>query len=161
MADQSASPIGIANLPNQRHKIVAKRGAAFTIMVSGCFEHVSMSIGREKGPNKSETGRWRVGSWQNYFYQHSLLYYDQELCRSQAPSPEAGRQNRRDRDYQGRAGGEVLQGYVARRSMESAGNQDNNSQLTCYSPFDRHRHSRLRRLCQQQRLMDAHHRVPR
>ncbi|KAF2764057.1 cdc12 like protein [Teratosphaeria nubilosa] len=29
------SPIGIANLPNQRHKIVAKRGAAFTIMVAG------------------------------------------------------------------------------------------------------------------------------
>ncbi|KAI5285009.1 Cell division control protein 12 [Ascosphaera acerosa] len=28
-----APPIGIANLPNQRHKIVAKRGAAFTIMV--------------------------------------------------------------------------------------------------------------------------------
>jgi len=27
--------IGIANLPNQRHKIVAKRGAAFTIMVVG------------------------------------------------------------------------------------------------------------------------------
>ncbi|PSK36755.1 Septin spn4 [Elsinoe australis] len=34
MAD-IASPIGIANLPNQRHKIVAKRGAAFTIMVAG------------------------------------------------------------------------------------------------------------------------------
>ena len=32
-AAKSASPIGIANLPNQRHKIVAKRGAAFTIMV--------------------------------------------------------------------------------------------------------------------------------
>jgi hypothetical protein len=31
---ESPSPIGIANLPNQRHKIVAKRGAAFTIMVS-------------------------------------------------------------------------------------------------------------------------------
>ena len=30
---ESASPICIANLPNQRHKIVAKRGAAFTIMV--------------------------------------------------------------------------------------------------------------------------------
>lgn len=30
---ESASPIGIANLPNQRHKIVAKRGAGFTIMV--------------------------------------------------------------------------------------------------------------------------------
>jgi len=35
MAAESASPIGIANLPNQRHKIVAKRGAAFTIMVAG------------------------------------------------------------------------------------------------------------------------------
>ncbi len=33
---ESASPIGIANLPNQRHKIVAKRGAAFTIMVYLC-----------------------------------------------------------------------------------------------------------------------------
>ena len=33
-AVESPSPIGIANLPNQRHKIVAKRGAAFTIMVS-------------------------------------------------------------------------------------------------------------------------------
>ncbi len=34
-AAESPSPIGIANLPNQRHKIVAKRGAAFTIMVCG------------------------------------------------------------------------------------------------------------------------------
>ncbi|RCI07471.1 hypothetical protein L249_4550 [Ophiocordyceps polyrhachis-furcata BCC 54312] len=34
-APESASPIGIANLPNQRHKIVAKRGASFTIMVAG------------------------------------------------------------------------------------------------------------------------------
>jgi cell division control protein 12 len=32
-AAENASPIGIANLPNQRHKIVAKRGAGFTIMV--------------------------------------------------------------------------------------------------------------------------------
>ncbi|KAM0707803.1 hypothetical protein Q7P35_004452 [Cladosporium inversicolor] len=32
---ETMSPIGIANLPNQRHKIVAKRGAAFTIMVAG------------------------------------------------------------------------------------------------------------------------------
>lgn len=31
--DSAASLIGIANLPNQRHKIVAKRGAGFTIMV--------------------------------------------------------------------------------------------------------------------------------
>jgi hypothetical protein len=35
-AAESASPIGIANLPNQRHKIVAKRGAGFTIMVRDC-----------------------------------------------------------------------------------------------------------------------------
>ncbi|KEY66181.1 hypothetical protein S7711_07638 [Stachybotrys chartarum IBT 7711] len=34
-ATENASPIGIANLPNQRHKIVAKRGAGFTIMVAG------------------------------------------------------------------------------------------------------------------------------
>ncbi|WPH03735.1 Septin-domain-containing protein [Acrodontium crateriforme] len=32
---ESTTPIGIANLPNQRHKIVAKRGAAFTVMVAG------------------------------------------------------------------------------------------------------------------------------
>lgn len=36
-AAESASPIGIANLPNQRHKIVAKRGASFTIMVRDCL----------------------------------------------------------------------------------------------------------------------------
>ncbi|CED83071.1 probable cdc12-septin [Phaffia rhodozyma] len=33
--DVSANGIGIANLPNQRHKIVAKRGAHFTVMVVG------------------------------------------------------------------------------------------------------------------------------
>ncbi|KAL9015183.1 MAG: hypothetical protein Q9173_000195 [Seirophora scorigena] len=32
---EAASLIGIVNLPNQRHKIVSKRGAAFTIMVAG------------------------------------------------------------------------------------------------------------------------------
>ncbi|PPQ78662.1 hypothetical protein CVT24_002204 [Panaeolus cyanescens] len=35
MAQPSFDGIGIANLPNQRHKIVAKRGAHFTIMVVG------------------------------------------------------------------------------------------------------------------------------
>jgi septin family protein len=30
-----ASGVGIANLPNQRHKIVAKLGSNFTIMVCG------------------------------------------------------------------------------------------------------------------------------
>ncbi|KAF9578629.1 Septin spn4, partial [Lunasporangiospora selenospora] len=32
---QVGAGIGIANLPNQRHKIVAKRGANFTLMVCG------------------------------------------------------------------------------------------------------------------------------
>jgi len=32
--------IGIANLPNQRHKIVAKHGAHFTVMVVG--EHITL-----------------------------------------------------------------------------------------------------------------------
>ncbi|KAN0137488.1 Septin domain containing protein [Lactarius tabidus] len=35
MSAPSSDGIGIANLPNQRHKIVAKRGAHFTIMVVG------------------------------------------------------------------------------------------------------------------------------
>ncbi|KZW03149.1 Septin [Exidia glandulosa HHB12029] len=35
MAAPAVGGIGIANLPNQRHKIVAKRGAHFTIMVVG------------------------------------------------------------------------------------------------------------------------------
>jgi len=35
MAAPSSDGIGIANLPNQRHKIVAKRGAHFTMMVVG------------------------------------------------------------------------------------------------------------------------------
>lgn len=29
--------VGVAHLPNQRHKIVAKRGSKFTIMVCGMF----------------------------------------------------------------------------------------------------------------------------
>jgi cell division control protein 12 len=31
----SSPGIGIANLPNQRHKIVTQRGANFTLMVCG------------------------------------------------------------------------------------------------------------------------------
>jgi len=33
----TTNSIGIANLPNQRHKIVAKRGTNFTLMVVGKF----------------------------------------------------------------------------------------------------------------------------
>jgi cell division control protein 12 len=63
-AVESASPIGIANLPNQRHKIVAKRGAAFTIMVhiyriedSRFYEQVvdrfSLQVAGESGLGKT------------------------------------------------------------------------------------------------------------
>jgi cell division control protein 12 len=34
----SSSGIGIANLPNQRHKIVTQRGANFTLMVCGMYQ---------------------------------------------------------------------------------------------------------------------------
>lgn len=33
----AAPGTGIANLPNQRHKIVAKNGANFTLMVCGTY----------------------------------------------------------------------------------------------------------------------------
>jgi septin family protein len=39
-----ASGVGVANLPNQRHKIVAKRGANFTIMVCGKLHHLENAI---------------------------------------------------------------------------------------------------------------------
>lgn len=43
----TAPGTGIANLPNQRHKIVAKNGANFTLMVCGkslFSEHLSLYI---------------------------------------------------------------------------------------------------------------------
>jgi hypothetical protein len=39
-APLSSAGIGIANLPNQRHKIVAKRGANFTLMVVGKYRRI-------------------------------------------------------------------------------------------------------------------------
>lgn len=35
MSPSASSGVGIAHLPNQRHKIVSKRGANFTLMVCG------------------------------------------------------------------------------------------------------------------------------
>ncbi|RCH83319.1 Septin spn4, partial [Rhizopus stolonifer] len=35
MAPSATSGVGVAHLPNQRHKIVSKRGANFTLMVCG------------------------------------------------------------------------------------------------------------------------------
>lgn len=40
----SPTGIGVAHLPNQRHKIVAKRGANFTLMVCGTFYFFSLSV---------------------------------------------------------------------------------------------------------------------
>lgn len=37
MSPSASSGVGIAHLPNQRHKIVSKRGANFTLMVCGKF----------------------------------------------------------------------------------------------------------------------------
>lgn len=37
MSPSASSGVGIAHLPNQRHKIVSKRGANFTLMVCGEF----------------------------------------------------------------------------------------------------------------------------
>lgn len=37
MSPSNSSGVGVAHLPNQRHKIVSKRGANFTLMVCGKF----------------------------------------------------------------------------------------------------------------------------
>ena len=77
-AAESASPIGIANLPNQRHKIVAKRGAGFTIMVRAFGNTVK---GQELLANTVVVGRWRVGIGKDNLHQHPFLHHHQELCR--------------------------------------------------------------------------------
>jgi septin family protein len=87
-AAESASPIGIANLPNQRHKIVAKRGAAFTIMVRFLHGHYACYIASLM--TNALLGCWRIRTWKDNIHQHAFLHNDQELCRSQAPASEAG-----------------------------------------------------------------------
>jgi hypothetical protein len=57
-------------------------------------------------------GCWRVGTGENHFYQYPLLDDNQELRRSQEAPRQTGRQNSRNRDYQGRARGEILQRYI-------------------------------------------------
>jgi hypothetical protein len=39
MSPSASSGVGVAHLPNQRHKIVSKRGANFTLMVCGKFHN--------------------------------------------------------------------------------------------------------------------------
>jgi len=54
-AADNTSPIGIANLPNQRHKIVAKRGAAFTIMV--CVDAMELEISVANSAYRSQVNQ--------------------------------------------------------------------------------------------------------
>lgn len=44
MSPSASSGVGIAHLPNQRHKIVSKRGANFTLMVCGKIFFYSKKI---------------------------------------------------------------------------------------------------------------------
>lgn len=103
---ENASPIGIANLPNQRvslalkvlpditdlgeqHKIVAKRGAAFTIMVageSGLGKTTFINTLVSNSPSiELFSSRWR-GCGSNIF---KVLDHDQELRGPQAQTREA------------------------------------------------------------------------
>lgn len=44
-------------------------------------------------PYPPSLGRWRVRTRKDNLHQHALLHHHQELCRPQAPPPEAGRQD--------------------------------------------------------------------
>lgn len=49
MSPSASSGVGVAHLPNQRHKIVSKRGANFTLMVCGkIFEKIKIHSCPEK-----------------------------------------------------------------------------------------------------------------
>lgn len=48
MSPSASSGVGIAHLPNQRHKIVSKRGANFTLMVCGKIFFFIVIVKRSK-----------------------------------------------------------------------------------------------------------------
>lgn len=52
MSPSASSGVGIAHLPNQRHKIVSKRGANFTLMV--CGKIFFFIVKRSKKKNNKE-----------------------------------------------------------------------------------------------------------
>lgn len=79
-----------SSLTWDRHKIVAKRGAAFTIMV--CY----VKLRDPTGWPLITTGCWRVGPRKDDLHQHPFLHHHQELCRPQAPAHEADGQDCRD-----------------------------------------------------------------
>jgi hypothetical protein len=69
----------LAQLTASSHKIVAKRGAGFTIMVGDIaffWDKLKLTL----------SGCRRVRARKDYLHQHALFYDNQELRRSQAPS---------------------------------------------------------------------------
>lgn len=109
---QVGAGIGIANLPNQRHKIVAKRGANFTLMVCGMFRvysvgsHVGEVLGnnalkRTKKPSFSffsSSSRW-IWSRKDHFHQHSVHHCHQDAKDLQAPLQQNSWEDCRDWDH--------------------------------------------------------------
>jgi len=127
---ESASPIGIANLPNQRHKIVAKRGAAFTIMVAG-----------ESGLGKT--------TFINTLFSTTIKNYADHRRRHQKQIDktveiEITKAELEEKFFKGQWGNTMS--FVS-----------GTARLTTTSPPDCHRHARLWRLCQQSRFVAAHY----
>lgn len=68
--------VGIAHLPNQRHKIVSKRGANFTLMVCGKVKIVKFKI-KKKGTNLCLLRRiWR---WKDYLCKYLVYNWHKKL----------------------------------------------------------------------------------
>lgn len=145
-AAESASPIGIANLPNQRHKIVAKRGAAFTIMV------------RVHGlPLTAHTELIRLLVNQDWARLPSSIHCSLPPSRT-TPITRDGTQSRLTRLWRLRSPRQNWRrssSKVRSIHIHQLADTDDASSVDC------HRYSGLWRLCQQPRLVDAHHRIPR
>lgn len=62
MSPSASSGVGVAHLPNQRHKIVSKRGANFTLMVCGKNKvHFDRNKKKSGGSKSGEIGESGVG----------------------------------------------------------------------------------------------------
>jgi hypothetical protein len=145
-AAESASPIGIANLPNQRHKIVAKRGAAFTIMVGSPHRLHGLTLMSCRSP--ASLGWARLPSSTPSSPPRSRTI---KITSGDMPSRSTRQsKSRSPRLSWKRSSSRVRPQITCVLTL-----------LTCCSPPHCHRYPWLRRLCQQSRFMDAHHRIPR
>lgn len=108
-----------------------------------------------------QSGRWWIWSRKNDIHQHSIFDHHQELCGSQTSTPETGRQDSGDWNYQGRIGGEVFQ----RLENSPCARSYHHHLLTQLLPYSSspncNWYSRFRRLCQQPWLLATYHWVPR